>query len=384
MRPISLPMHYRRFGKTELQLSVFSLGTMRYLDSEETAYQTIIAAIDQGINHLETARGYGDSEKFLGRALKRGLPAPRSQLCITTKALLTADPSEMSRTIDESLAQLGVDYVDTLALHGLNTWEHLEWVQLDRGCMEPVRQAVADGRVRHVGFSTHGPLEVILAAIATDLFEFVNLHYTYFFQRNAAAVDLAHQMDMGVFLISPADKGGLLYTPPDRLAELCQPFSPLELNYRFALSDPRIHTLSFGPANPSELAWPLSVSDRTHPLTPEELQVFDRLEAQHQQGLGSDRCSQCYACLPCPESINIPEVLRLRNLAVAYDMTQFGQYRYEMFENGGHWVPGNKANRCTDCGDCLPRCPEELDIPKLLRDTHQHLSGKPRRRLWEE
>ncbi|MEM9980776.1 MAG: 4Fe-4S dicluster domain-containing protein, partial [Cyanobacteria bacterium P01_D01_bin.2] len=95
-----------------------------------------------------------------------------------------------------------------------------------------------------------------------------------------------------------------------------------------------------------------------------------------------DRCTQCYQCLPCPEAINIPEMLRLRNLAVAYDMTAFGEYRYAMFEHAGHWFPGRKGKRCTDCGDCLPRCPENLDIPTLVRDTHKRLNGPERRRLW--
>ena len=110
--------------------------------------------------------------------------------------------------------------------------------------------------------------------------------------------------------------------------------------------------------------------------------MLARLETTQTETLGGDRCHQCYACLPCPEDINIPEVLRLRNLAVAYDMTRFGQYRYGMFENAGHWFPGRKGNRCTDCGDCLPRCPSELDIPHLLRDTHDRLKGSERRRLW--
>ncbi len=374
-------MQYRRFGKTNLQISVFSLGTMRYLASEENALHTIQQAVALGINHLETARGYGKSEQYLGAAVRAGLPVPRSQLHITTKIPPVADADTMSRYIDESLERLGLDYLDCLAIHGLNTWEHLEWVQLAGGCMQAVQQAVADGRVRHLGFSTHGPLEVILAAISTDLFEFVNLHYYYFFQHNAAAIELAQSKDMGVFIISPADKGGRLYTPPPTLKHLCYPFSPLELNYRFLLSDARITTLSVGPASPTELNSLDSFADRHGPLTPLEVEVLQRLET-HSDAVVADRCSQCYACLPCPEKIHIPEVLRLRNLALAYDMSEYGKYRYQMFENAGHWFPGVKANRCTQCGDCLPRCPEQLDIPALLSDAHQRLNGPPGRRLW--
>jgi predicted aldo/keto reductase-like oxidoreductase len=375
-------MQYRRFGKTNLHLSVFSLGAMRLVANAENVKQTVVKALALGINHLETARGYGKSEEYLGGIITDGLSVPRKKLHITTKIPPTADADTMRRHIDQSLERLQLDYLDCLGIHGLNTHQHLEWVRTKGGCMQAVQEALDDGRVRHVGFSTHGPLEIIVAAINTDLFEFVNLHYYYFFQRNAPAIELAVKKDMGVFIISPADKGGQLYTPPPTLKHLCQPYSPLELNYRFLLTDNRITTLSVGPANPEELIEPLRVADRNEGLTIDEIAVFQRLDQQQEKVLKTDKCSQCYACLPCPENINIPEVLRLRNLAVAYDMTSYGQYRYGMFENAGHWFPGMKANRCTECGDCLPRCPEELAIPALLQDAHQKLNGKAGRRLW--
>ncbi len=377
-------MQYRRFGKTNWQLSVFSLGTMRCLTNSQVAEKTIARAIELGINHLETARGYGQSEVYLGQTLKTRLAKPREEICITTKLSPTPDAKQMSKWIDESLSRLQLDYLDCLAIHGINTWQHLDWVSSDRGCFPAIERAMKAGKIRHLGFSTHGSLELILATIKTNLFSFVNLHYYYFWQRNEPAIALAQAKDMGVFIISPGDKGGKLYTPSQTLKKLCEPFSPLELSYRFLLSDRRITTLSIGAANPQELLTPLQVADRDYPLTTQEQAIFHKLELHQQAALNTDLCRQCYQCLPCPETINIPEILRLRNLTVAYDMTDYGQYRYRMLENAGHWFPGKKGDRCTSCGDCLTRCPEKLDIPKLLQDSHQRLNGASRRRLWQD
>jgi len=344
-------MLYRRFGKTDLVLSVFSLGTMRALTSQGIFCQTLEKAFKLGINHLETARGYGNSQAYLGASLK-DLALERESFYITSKIPPSREPTKIRIWLEDSLSQLQLDYLDCLAIHGLNTWEHLEWF-----CQTlPIfKQIQAEGLFRHLGFSTHGPLPLIQAAINTGHFAFVNLHYYYFFQRNRAAINQAYQKDLGIFIISPADKGGLLHHPPELLRELTHPLTPLEFNYLFLLHDPRISTLSIGPANPLEMTLPTGVIENQAFNLLEE--IFDRLERVKQETLTEDLCSQCYQCLPCPENINIPEVLRLRNLALAYDMENFAQYRYGMFEKAGHWFPGRKANHCTQCGDCLPRCP---------------------------
>ena len=376
-------MQYRRFGKTNLNLSIFSLGTMRCLASETVFNETLERAISLGINHLETARGYGKSEEFLGRFLQQQRLVAREKIYITTKLTPNPDAEKMSRWIDESLQKLQLNYIDCLAIHGVNTWEHLEWITKPNGCFLPLQRALDEGKINHLGFSTHGSLEVILAAMETGLFEFVNLHYYYFWRRNAPAIALASQKDLGIFIISPGDKGGLLYTPSALLTDLCAPFSPLSLTYRFLLSDDRVTTLSTGASHPKEFKPILSLFEQNDKLSPEESQKLKELEEHLNRVLNTDKCSQCYQCLPCPETINIPEILRLRNLTIAYDLKNYGQYRYGMLENAGHWFPGNKGHRCTECGECLPRCPENLDIPKLLKDAHTRLKGTSRRRLWE-
>ncbi len=338
-------------------------------------------AWEQGINHIETAQAYGDSEVMVGRLLQEMDPGTRQQLTVTTKLAASTDPEEWQSSFERSRQRLQMDTIDCLAFHGINRPDHLQNV-LNYG-LPTLQRLQQKGRIRHLGFSTHGSLDLILETIATGQFDFIFLHYYFFNQRNAPAIAAAIEEDMGIFIISPADKGGMLYRPSHKLQELCQPLSPLTFGYQFLFQDPRIHTLSVGPETPTELQEALAALTAFEEWETLGSRLPTRLDQAARQSLGSSRCAQCFDCLPCPESIPIPDILRLRNLAIAYDMTEYGQYRYNMLGQAGHWFPGVKGNACTECGDCLPRCPESLAIPALLDETHKLLNQNPIRRLWE-
>ena len=264
-----------------------------------------------------------------------------------------------------------LDFVKFYGWNGINNEERLLAAIKPGGPVETLHRLKEEGLIRHIGFSTHAALDIILQALDTDLFSFVNLHYYYFFQRNLAAVQLAGKKDIGVFIISPNEKGGMLWKPSSIVKETVEPLTAVQFNGRFCLEHPEITTLSMGIHEPEHFPQNLSILNEEKQPSNKEKSI--RIQMDVRLNEIKDLCTLCNECLPCPENINIPEVLRFRNLLEAYEMEDYGRFRYNMFEGEGHWFPGNFASRCTQCGDCLPRCPEKLEIPKLLFNTHHRL-----------
>ncbi|ATS18651.1 aldo/keto reductase [Parathermosynechococcus lividus PCC 6715] len=390
-------MLYRRFGRTNLAMPVFSCGGMRYqfswqdvppstipAENQRNLEATIQRALDLGINHIETARGYGTSEVQLGKILPR---LPREKLIVQTKVGPRANARDFRENLETSLQNLGLDYIDLLGIHGINLPEHLEQVLRPGGCLEVVRQFQAQGRIRFVGFSTHGSLEVIRQAIASDVFDYVNLHWYYINQQNWPAILDAHARDMGVFIISPADKGGMLYNPPPRLSQLCAPLSPMVFNDLFCLSHPQVHTLSVGAARPSDFEAHLevlSLLNQAEMLLPP---IVARLEQAAIERLGADWYHTWHHGLPpyhhTPGEVNIPTILWLWNLAQAYDLVDYARMRYNLLGNGGHWFPGANAAHVDqlDLSACLAKSPHRQAIPAILKSAHQLFAGAAQKRL---
>jgi len=378
-------------------MPVFSCGGMRYqhswndvkpeeipADGQANLEATIRRAIEVGINHIETARGYGSSEMQLGRILPT---FPREKLIVQTKVSPRETAKEFLETFETSMSLLGLEYVDLLSLHGINTDELLDWSLRKGGCLEAAFQLRREGRVRHIGFSTHGLPRVITAAIESGQFDYVNLHWYWVNHLNWPCIEAATRQDMGVFIISPNDKGGKLYEPPRKLVELCAPLTPMEFNDLYCLLRPEVHTLSVGAAKPTDFDAHLAALEKLDSAAPLVAEIDARLRGELRRTLGDDWVERWDEGIPdwdrVPGDINVWEILRLANYAKALDLVDFGKMRYNLLGQAEHWFPGRNAAEFDEAGvrEAVGASPFADRIPAALREAHTLLFDKPAERL---
>ena len=391
----------RRFGRTELQIPLLSLGGMRFqqswtdlpstdisTESQLNLEATLQQAVGYGFHHVETARHYGSSERQLGWALPR---CEDSSRILQSKVPPREDPDAFEAELNLSFKRLNCRRLDLLGIHGINLPEHLHQTLRPGGCMDVVRRWQAEGRIGHVGFSTHGPTDLITASCNSGAFDYVNLHWYFIRQDNDPSLDAARAQDMGVFIISPTDKGGHLHSPSQRLLELCAPLHPIVFNDLFCLKDPRVHTISVGASRPEDLDLHLEAVSLLEDASTLIAPVQERLQLAAAEALGHDWLGSWRQGLPSwqdtPGEINLPVLLWLHNLLEAWDLESYARARYRLLGSGGHWFAGSNADALGDTIDdaqllnVLGHSPWRDRIPGILRTLKVRLAGESQMRL---
>ena len=211
------------------------------------------------------------------------------------------------------------------------------------------RRLQKEGRVRFLGFSTHATTDVILETVDSGEFDYVNLHWYFVNPLNWPAIVAARKHDMGVFIISPNDKGGKLYEPPPKMVELCAPLSPMEFNDLYCLARPEVHTLSCGAARPEDFDAHVRALDYYDKIPETIAPIERRLRAEMERVLGGDWCNH-WSRGPAPlcrrsgrcECHGNPAPLDLRQVARP---GRLGKNALQFDGAGGPLVPGRERGQ---------------------------------------
>ena len=383
-------MWYRDFGKTNEKVSVLGFGCMRLpvtgddptnID-EENAINILHYAIDHGVNFIDTAYPYhgssldqgGESEPFLAKALKNGY---REKVKIATKLPSWAIETrkDMDRFLNEQLERLETDCIDFYMIHGINKtyWENLK----ELGFEKFLDEVIADGRIKHAGFSFHDRIELFKEIIDHYDWSFCLIQYNYLdenYQAGKEGLEYAYKKGLGVAVMEPLRGGQLATNIPPEVQELLNRSdvkrSPTEWALRWVWNYPEVSVVLSGMNTMDQVKENLKIAEEARPntLTDSELNVIDQAKSIFEKKLKVN-CTGCGYCLPCPSGVNIPE-----NFAKYNDYFLFGspetkeeyQFHYQalIMEN-------ERASACKGCGACEEHCPQHIPIIQKLKKVKE-------------
>lgn len=327
-------MEYRTLGKTGLQISRMGFGgiPIQRIDREGTR-ELMKKMLDNGINYIDTARGYTVSEEYLGY----GLEGIREHFVVATKSM-SRTKEAMARDIDISLGNLRTDYIDLYQVHNPNMTQ-LDQVIGEGGALEALMEAKRAGKIRHIGLTAHS-VEVFERALEMDWVETIMFPYNIVENQGEKLIAACQAKNIGFIDMKPLAGGAI---------------ENAKLALRYVCSNPCVSVVIPGMAEIKELEENIAACENASPLTQEELKEIDKVRTS----LGTNFCRRCNYCAPCTVGISIPNVFLFAGYLQRYDLGGWAKERYSTLPV--------KASACIQCGACETRCPYHLPIREMLK-----------------
>lgn len=333
-------MKYTTLGKTGLKISRMGFGgiPIQRIDAEGTK-KLMKQLAEEGVNYIDTARGYTVSEEYLGYALE-GI---RDKFVIATKSMARTREA-MEADIEKSLGNLRTNHIDLYQVHN-PSMEQLDQVIGEGGALEALMEAKAAGKIGHIGLTAHSTA-VFERALGLDWVETIMFPYNIVEQQGAELIHKCAEKNIGFIDMKPLAGGAI---------------EDATLALRYVCSNPDVTVVIPGMAEVRELEQNLAACSNTEPLADEELKAMDKVREQ----LGTDFCRRCNYCAPCTVGINIPSVFLFAGYLQRYDLADWAKDRYSTLKV--------KASACIGCGKCEPRCPYHLPIREKLKKCAQDM-----------
>jgi len=378
-------MQYRKFGKLDWDVSALGFGAMRLptrplrgVDTEE-AIRIMRRGFDLGINYVDTAWPYhmGESEKVVGMALKDGY---RDKVRVTTKLplYLVRKPEDVDRFLTQQLERLQMEYVDMYLFHSMNAlfWERVKRLKM----LEQMEQAKRQGRIRHIGFSFHDTYPVFKDIVDAYDWDMVQIQYNYMdtaAQATTAGLEYAHSKGMAVVIMEPL-RGGQLANPPAEAQALMDAApvnrTPVDWALQFLWNRPEVSLVLSGMGTQQMVEENCASADASGigSLTAAEEQTLEAIAEIYRSKILVP-CTMCEYCMPCPYGVNIPKNFAILNSMHASEGPTRIQVRLGYGKLTGRkrkvdkQHPNGNASICVQCGVCVEKCPQSIQIPEELK-----------------
>ncbi|MQY59810.1 MAG: 4Fe-4S dicluster domain-containing protein [Clostridia bacterium] len=372
-------MQYRDFGNTGVKVSVLGFGAMRLPQEQvkgksrikqEESVEIIQKAFELGVNYVDTAYVYneGDSELAVGKALKGW----REKVYLSTKLPIWyfKKTSDYRRFLEEELERLKVDYIDFYHFHCLSGDKFKNTV-LKYDLLREARKAKDEGLITHISFSFHDKPKVMKRLIDIGIFESVLCQYNLLDKSNEEAMAYAKEKGLGVAVMGPVGGGRLASSGILKGILAGSIKSTPELALRFVLANEKVSVALSGMGSMRMVEENVRAASLSKPLSNEELETIEAFIKERRKK-EEITCNMCEYCQPCPSQVAISRIFELMNYYSVYGLKEYALSEYKNI-GSGEKDEREKADACTECGECEEKCPQKIKIMEKLKECHQAL-----------